>query len=473
MNPGASPAAPRLRLSLASRLVLLFAVGTSVLLLLLGTGLTWMLRSQLEARDREEIDGKTEVVVHLLRELGSGERIAAHAGRLADIGIGHPHLQLGLREGSHWLVRPAPEIVALMGADDDVPHMPRLRLYRSGEDLWWLRRIDHATPDQRLFAAYVGVHVSPAQQTIARVITGMLLAGVLGVAASAALGSWIARRGLAPLREAAREAERVTAQRLGKPLNVADAPAEVRGLLQSLNLMLGRLQSSFRALEDFSADIAHELRTPLNNLMLQTQVTLSRERSADEYREALHSNLQELEDLQRMVADMLFLARADRGMVPIKHEPVDLAIEAATLAEYFEPAASERGQRIEVSGSAVASCDRSMIRRALTNLLSNAVRYAPDGAPIDVALGQDTDGGATITVTNPAPAMTAAELRRLFGRFTRGEPAAADAERVADGAGLGLSIVESIMNLHGGRAEASSTANGLALRLVLPSGPPP
>jgi two-component system heavy metal sensor histidine kinase CusS len=459
------------RLSLAARLVLLFSVGTSALLFILGTGLTLTLRSQLEARDREEIDGKTEVVLHLLRELETSDRITAGVARFSDIVIGHPHLQIGLREGERWWVRPSPEILTQVGpaGNDDIPHTPRLGSFRLGHDIWWLRRIDFVSSDQRVFSAYVGVHVSPAQVLMERLIGSMLLAGVVGVAASAALGWLIARRGLAPIRAAAREAERVTAQRLSEPLNAADAPEEVRGLLTSINLMLSRLQDSFRTLEEFSADIAHELRTPLNNLMLQTQVTLSRERSATEYQDALHSNLHELEQLQRMVSDMLFLARADRGMVQIQREAVELAKEVRAVADYFEPASSEHGQVIEIHGIATAACDRAMVRRALTNLLSNAVRYAPRNAHIRVDITAQPSGGAIVDVSNPAPPMSAEELQRLFGRFARGPQApASGTARAPEGAGLGLSIVDSIMRLHGGALTADSTAIGVRFRLSFP-----
>jgi two-component system heavy metal sensor histidine kinase CusS len=459
------------RLSLAGRLVLLFSVGTSVLLLVLGAILTLTLRAQLEARDREEIDGKTEVILHLLRELESGERISIEAARFTEIAIGHPHLQIGLREGDRWLVQPSAPITALVGpaGNDDIPHTPRLGTYRLGHDIWWLRRIDFVAADQRVFSGYVGVHVSPAQELMERLVGSMMLAGVLGVGASAALGWFIARRALAPIRVAAKEAERVTAQRLGEPLNIADAPEEVRGLLMSINLMLGRLRDSFRTLEEFSADIAHELRTPLNNLMLQTQVTLSRDRSAAEYQDALHSNLHELEQLQRMVSDMLFLARADRGMVQIQREPVELDKEALVVRDYFEPAASEHGQHIDVNGTATAACDRVMVRRALTNLLSNAVRYAPREAHIRVILAMQPSGAATVDVTNPAASMTDDELQRLFGRFTRGHHALEGVVRTVDGAGLGLSIVASIMRLHAGSVTADSTPAGIRFRLTFPA----
>ena len=461
-------ASPPSRLSLAARLVLLFAAATAVLLISLGIGLTWMLRVQLEARNREELDGKTEVVLHLLRELGSSKQIEAEVNRFTELGIGHPHLQLGLRKGARWLAAPETGIAALIdaGGNDDIPHTPRFGRYTIGSEAWWLRRLDYITSDDTTYVAYIGLHVSPTQNLLALLGGTMAFAGVLGVLASAALGWWAARRGLAPLAVIAGAAERVTAGGLGQPLQADAAPAEVRGLVVSINRMLARLRESFRSLENFSADLAHELRTPLNNLMLLTQVTLSRPRGADEYREALHSNLAELERLQRMVSDMLFLARADKGMIEMKLEPVDLAQEAASVAEFFEAAAAEQDQRIEIDGNAIAACDRSMTRRAITNLLSNAVRYAPRGSLIQLRL-QTNGEQARLIVENAAPAYSPEELQRLFARFARG----AERPSTADSAGLGLSIVESIMRLHGGSVTAESGAFGLRFTLAFPMRP--
>lgn len=454
---------PAVRLSLAARLVVLFSASTAVLLILLGVGLAWLLRMQLEARDREELDGKTQLVQHLLRELGTGDRIEAEVARFAELRIGHSHLQLGLRRDARWLVTPEPGLASLISAAgaNDIPQSPAFGRYTIGYDIWWLRKLDFTAADAGTYVAYIAQHVSPAHHLLGQLGGAMALAGVLGVFASAALGWWAARRGLAPIAAIAREAERVTADRLGQPLRADDAPAEVRSLVVSINHMLERLQGSFASLEDFSADIAHELRTPLNNLRLMTEVTLSRPRSADDYREALHATFAELERLQRMVSDMLFLARADKGMIELQVEPVDLAQEAADVAEFFEAAATDRGQRIEVSGSATAPCDRSMARRAITNLLSNAVRYAPPGARIRLHVAADAQHGR-LTMENPADALSPEALNRLFARFSRGTT------RGGDGAGLGLSIVESIMRLHGGSVSADSGDPGLRFTLAFP-----
>jgi two-component system heavy metal sensor histidine kinase CusS len=465
-----------LRASLALRLALLYALATAVLLIVLGAGLAWVLRTQLEMRDREEIDGKTEQVLRTMRELGSTGLIETGAERIVEAAIGHPHLRIGLRRGSRWLVPLPPELAGPIGPDgnDHVPHLPEIGRYRIGKDNWWLRRVDYIAPDDRIYAAYLALHVNPTQELVRALMWTMVAAGIFGMLASAAVGGWVARRGLAPLSLIAHEAERVTADRLGEVLPAHDAPAELRGLVTAINRMLQRLRESFRSLEEFSADLAHELRTPISNLMLQTQVTLSRPRSADEYREALHSNLAELERLQRMVVDMLFLARADKGMLELKLEPIDLAREALNVAEFFEPATAEAQQHIAIEGAAIARCDRSMARRAITNLISNAVRYSPPGASIMVRAAQSAND-ARLEVENPAAPRSPDELRRLFARFDRGRfgGGIAAEEVAADGAdraglGLGLSIVESIMRLHGGRVTAESGTFGVRFSLVFP-----
>ena len=185
---------------------------------------------------------------------------------------------------------------------------------------------------------------------------------------------------------------------------------------------------------------------------------------AEDYQDALHSNLEELERLQRMVSEMLFLARADRGMIELDMQDVDLRAEASSVADYFEAATAERHQTIAISGEAHVRCDRSLARRAITNLLSNAVRYSPESARIDVAMSAGPPD-ATIAVSNPGAEIAQAELERLFSRFARRDESRS---RGAEGAGLGLAIVDSIMKLQGGSLEASSGRGGVTFVLRFP-----
>lgn len=453
--------------SLAFRLTVLFLVASALLLLTLGIVLSVMLREQLEARDREEIDGKTELVEYLFSELETSDHIEESASRFADVVVGHPHLRIGVRDETNWIVVPPRELRdAIDSARAAPPIAPGVVAVRFPDGYWWLRRIEFGTNDNRVFTAYLALHVDPAQLLVARFRHWLLVTGLMGVAASALLGWFVAKRGLAPLASIGAEAERVTAQHLGPFIRTEDAPGEIRALVEAINRMLDRLGGSFRALEEFSADIAHELRTPLHNLMLQTQVTLSRPRGTDEYRDALHMNLEELEHLQRMVSDMLFIARADRGMFQLQMTEVDLRQEADEVAEFFGIAAMEAGKAISVTGRGIASCDRATARRALTNLVSNAVRYSPVGSTIDIRVEQSPESGCEVTVSNPAAPMSAEELRRLFGRFARGEHRE---QRGDEGSGLGLSIVASIMRLHGSEVRAAWADGRLSLVLAFPS----
>lgn len=457
---------PQLRSSLALRLVALFCAGSAVIMAATGYTLYHALKIEVEERDNAEMSGKTEVIAHLLREIAAPANLATNLERFRDIPVGHPHLSIGVFAGGEWLVRPREEIAvaALDAVNDQKPGAEIARL-RLADAAWWLRWIHHEWPSERAsIDVLLAVDVSESQRLLKAHATAAWVVAVLGTVVSAVLAWFVARRGLAPLAYLAARAEQVTAHRLGTALAVEDAPAEVRGLVESINHMLARLNQSFQTLEQFSADIAHELRTPINNLLMQTQVTLSRPREAHEYRETLLSNLEELQRLHRMVSDMLFLARAERGMLTLTVEPVDIAREAANVAEYFEAAASEKSQRMVIKGEGIAHGDRLMIRRALTNLLSNAVRYSPPGQTINIEIAT-TPNGCLVQVSNPCAPIDTRDLARFFARFARGHQAPAEK---SEGAGLGLAIVDSIMRLHGGAAKAESGDFGIRLTLSFP-----
>jgi two-component system heavy metal sensor histidine kinase CusS len=454
--------------SLAARLVLLFVLGSAAIMAAAGYALYHALRMELEAADLAEVTGKTEVVEHLLGEFDGLAALEAHLQRLRDVPVGHPNLRIGALAGGRWLLPLEEPGLAAAGERRDAAADPYVAVEETGRS-WLLHRVHHVWSDASAVDVVVATETTGTRVLLRDHALIAALVAFVGTAASALLALFVVRRGLAPLAQVAARAGEVTAQRLGARLDLGDAPREVHGLAESINRMLERLEQSFVALEQFSADIAHELRTPLNNLLLETQVTLGRPRTAEEYRETLHSNLEELERLQRMVSEMLFLARADRGMIELALQDVDLREEAASVADYFEAAASERGQRIEVSGQATVRCDRSLARRAVTNLLSNAVRYAPPSARIEVALARD-GSGATVAVSNPAAGIAGEELERLFGRFARRDESRA---RGPEGAGLGLAIVDSIMKLQGGSVEASCRDGSITFRLRFPAAADP
>lgn len=303
---------------------------------------------------------------------------------------------------------------------------------------------------------------------MARFRLTLILAMTLAALATASLG-WIAtRRGLAPLRRVTDMAAGVSAERLGNRLPAAALPEELQDLVAAFNAMLARLDDSFRRLSEFSSDIAHELRTPVSNLMTQTQVALSGARGNEEYREILYSSLEEYERMAQMIGDMLYLAQADNGLLKPDQAQVDLTAEIQGLFDYFEAWAEERGITLARKGTASVPGDRLMLRRAMSNLIANAIRYTPPGQGVLVSL-ETSENLALISVENAGPEIPAEHLPKLFDRFYRVDPSR---QRKGDGAGLGLAIVKSIVDAHGGTLTAAS-AHGttqflIRLPLVMP-----
>lgn len=450
--------------SLVARLVLLFVVGSAFIMVGVGYSLYHALRVRLEANDLAEVRGKAAVIEAALKEVDGADSLAAVIARMRELPAGHPRLSVGVRSSGRWMLHPGGELADVAAGLADA-HAARgyLEVESLGRS-WLLHTVSQVWGGREPGAvqAVLAVETTGTRELLREQALVAVLVALLGTGASALLAWFVARRGLAPLALVASRAGEVTARRLGNRLNLTDAPRELHGLIESINQMLERLEESFRTLEQFSADIAHELRTPLNNLLLQTQVTLGRPRSAEEYHDALHSNLAELERLQRMVVDMLFLARADRGMIELKLETVDLRSEIGSLAEYFEAAATEKAQRLVISGQGAIRADRLLVRRVVSNLLSNAVRYSPRGATVEVAIASDAAARCSVTVSNPGEAIPPEELRRLFARFARRDVSRG---RATEGAGLGLAIVDSIMKLLGGNLNASSTDGTVSFTL--------
>jgi two-component system heavy metal sensor histidine kinase CusS len=233
------------------------------------------------------------------------------------------------------------------------------------------------------------------------------------------------------------------------------------------NGMLERLDEGYRQLEEFSGDLAHEMRTPVATMLGRTQVALSRTRSAEELREVMEGNVEELERLTALISDMLFIARADHDESPQLAEPVDLAAEALRVADYLSLIADDKGVQIQVTGQAIAPmADRLLVQRAITNLVTNAIRHALDRSTVTIEVAA-LAGQATLTVTNQGQAIAPEHLARVFDRFFRVDPARS---RDAGGSGLGLAIVRSICQAHRGTASVRSEGGRTAFTLSFPLG---
>lgn len=293
--------------------------------------------------------------------------------------------------------------------------------------------------------------VSKDEQVLRRYRNKLFGVVVLAILGSVAIGWLLARRGLAPVRAISAEIGRVNAERLHSRIAQEAWPAELRMLAETFDEMMARIERSFDQLTRFSSDLAHEFRSPINNLVAAASVTLARARDPAEYQNTLAVVVEEGERLSRMVSSMLFLARADNAKQVVRLEPLSTATEFLKLAEFFELMAEEQGVALVVEGAVRVRADPLLLRQALSNLLANALRYTPRGGTIRLAAHETADA-VVITVADNGAGIAPEHLPHLFDRFYR-----ADAARsAADSTGLGLAVVRSIAELHGGTVEVSS-----------------
>ncbi len=293
----------------------------------------------------------------------------------------------------------------------------------------------------------------------------MVGCGTLG---TALLGWLITRRGLRPLRQITAAVKDVTAHEMRGRIDAEKWPAELAVLAEEFDDMLARLRGSFDRLTQFSADVAHEFRTPLSNLMGATSLTLSHRRTAEEYRAALEGNLEQFDRLKRMVESLLFIARADDAEAVLNKHSCDAPAIAREVCDFFSALAEERGVALECSGAGTAEADEVLLRLALTNLLSNALRHTPRAGRVQVKIGA-RDGGCEITVADTGTGIASEHHARLFDRFYRVDAARGGSE---SGSGLGLAIVRTVMALHGGSVAVENGAEGGTIfRLHFPALP--
>ena len=458
--------------SLATRLGLMFALGSAVLFAAMGQYVYSALQREIADQDQDHLNGMVELVIHTLDQLPSLDVLVREPALVSHLLIGHGDLKLWVYDdrGRALFSSSDPEVPRSVLADLAPPYR-----HPSVARWWHAEKASHRV----VVAGYHGDGSPPQRATIVlaldvsheAVVLRSFRASVFGSIAgasliAAALGFLIARQGLRPILRMADAASRITVHQLDERLDPARAPQELATLVTAFNTMLARLQDSFSRLSEFSADLAHELRTPLTNLFGRIQVVLSHKRSEREYREALEASVEDVQQLSALVTDMLFLAQADNAQTAMERQTVDLRAEADNLVEYFGTAAEERGISIVVEGYGEVQGDRQKLRRALANLLSNAIRHSPDVEPIAVTITSDAGGSVTVAVTDRGQGIPAEHQVRIFDRFYRADASRA---RHSGGTGLGLAIARSIAQLHGGQISVRSVPGSTTFELTLPS----
>ncbi|GBG14764.1 two-component system, OmpR family, heavy metal sensor histidine kinase CusS [Novimethylophilus kurashikiensis] len=442
--------------SITFRLTLFFSTASTAVLLVMGALVGSFVQAHFEEMDRAELDGKLQLVRHALTQVNSFAEMKSLPQHLADALVGHPDLSVTVMTSDHQGIFTttdatfAEHLLRNIASETPVEGHSRLMVWSTGHEIYRGITAGAKTsiPDQPPMVVALAINIEHHQEFMTAFQHNLWLAIAAGIGLTVLLGWVAARRGLEPVRQMAKVTRGVSASHLGDRIPPGSVPRELTDLAKDFNDMLARLEDSFKRLSDFSSDLAHELRTPISNLMTQTQVAISKERSIDEYREVLYSNLEEYERLARMIADMLFLAKADNGLIVPSTESVNLALEVRELFAFYEAVAEEKDIKLVLNGAGIVKGNKLMLRRALSNLLSNAIRHSAKHTEVKIAIEQSTNGEATLIIENEGEVIPPEHLPRLFDRFYRVDPSR---QKTSDGAGLGLAITKSIIEAHQGK----------------------
>ena len=431
------------------RLTLVQALAVVLTLGVLGTALYKVKESRLVAEDHEVLHRYADLLSHFAdEEMPIFDRdVLAH--RLHDLRRIHPELQAVIGAPVPGRSAQAGEVFALR--HDDTDHVALD---------FQVGLADGTALPVRLMWPITGRRL-----ILDRYLDIIQVGTVVGVLSSVALSVYTIRAWGRRLRRVSHEAAQAAG---GGRISTVGVDTELIELVTTINRTLDQLELAYRQSESFSADVAHELRSPLATLIGGTQVLLSRPRSTSELEAAHASNLEELEGLKTLVNDMLFLARADQGERAQRLERADLGRLSDATIEYCSALFEEAGLRVRRVGQAHAICNEALIRRAIANLLSNAIAHAEGTRHIEVRIDR-RPGSVRVAVFNSGAPLSDELLSRMFDRFYRASTARSD-----HGAhhGLGLSIVQAIARMHGGLVFAEAVLDGNLIGLTIPDRPP-
>ncbi len=471
MNSSARPA------SLTTRVTVFVGITTTLCLIVLGLIVQRSIEAHFLQQDASELQVVAQTVRTILRSSNDSTNSAELQTRLSGAISGH-HAVFFLvadQNGNVIYETPGPDLSEIANSQTRVQQVDARSIYSwTSEGVTYrgaavtLQSIPQSSNsnlppiDTLVVAISMDFHLE-FMTSFYRNLWGV----VAGICLFSILAAWMSvHQGHAPLRKVSSQIRDISSDNLHLRVDTNHVPIELVDLVTAFNDMLQRIEDEFNKLSHFSADIAHELRTPITNIMTQTQVSLGQVRSSEEYQEILYSNLEEYERMAAMINDMLMLAKTESGLLEPTFSDLDVATEIEGLFEFFEAWSEENHIRLELTGEcAPVNCDRAMMRRALSNLLSNAIRHASKESVVRIRL-QAGAGISRIVVENSGATIPPEQTLMIFDRFYRGDPSR---QRRGDGAGLGLAIVKSIVDVHGWKISVNSSEGLTQFILEIPS----
>jgi two-component system, OmpR family, sensor kinase len=420
------------RLPIRVRLTLAFAVAMAIVLAATGGFLYFRLASALDESVDETLEARL-VDATALAERGATGRTTFEEG-FTEI----------TRSSS---VRPGPyEVEEVPGVDGHVRIVTRVVETENGPR-----------------AVVVGASLGDRDEALRQLLAQLLIVAPIALVLSSLLGYWLARAALRPVEEMRAEAAAISGSEPGRRLPTGEARDEIARLSETLNAMLERLERALQRERSFVADASHELRTPLALLKAELELALRKPRTPPELEEALRSAAAETDRLVRLAEDLLVLAQADEGQLPLRRGDVRSRDLLASVREAFRTRSEETGRTIEADGASVVfEGDRLRLEQALGNLVDNALRHG--GGAVRLS-SLDRNGHVELHVLDEGAGFPPEFLPRAFERFGR-----ADEARTGGGVGLGLALAAAIAEAHRGSAHAANREGGGAdVWLSIPS----
>ncbi|MDB5835455.1 MAG: histidine kinase [Caballeronia sp.] len=462
--------------SLTATLALAFAGTTLAVFALVGSYVYVALAHEVSTQDDQDIVLAARHMRRLTLELANARDLTLHQERLESQVLGNEALSVEVTDSSgqvlleHNLSNAALSIVWPVAELDASARITAESITAlTASDGTPFRRIatEAKLADGSTVKIVVMRNVADRWLLLKKYRDRLFLASGMGALLAFLMSFLLVRQSLKPLRDIARSAAGFTTDNLSARIAVRKVPRELETLVASLNGMFSGFEHGFNRLSRFTADLAHDMRTPLANLRGSTEVALARPRSSEEYQTLLASNLEECDRLSRMIENVLFLARAEHPHFSRHLLEFDVDEELLKIADYFEGIAEDAGVRIRVTGHARLKADLELFRRAVSNLLANAVRFTPLGAEIMLSVAE-RDGAVRVEVMNEGVPLDASLLERVFDRFYRADPSRTNGASASGSTGLGLAIVRTIMELHGGKVHAESEPQGTRFVLTFP-----
>ncbi len=452
--------------SIKSRLIFLYSLGVFFLLSTVCIFLYWQTINTLHKADYQFLDDEVENVQILLNARDQYSKSIKQAVMIDPIQSENSMYRYFIRivDDKAGVISETPGMRNILPAYQlNNTSRKKYRWYSKNDVTYLLvQKSIFINPERK---AYIQILLDvSSQHSFINDRKNLLLILLIAAISSIALGFIVANRGLYSLHVLAKTTENISIHSLDQRIDPASWPVELRGVAFAFNQMLARVQTGFDRLHQLSADLAHELRTPVTNLIGESEISLIKPLTIEQYQNVISSNLEELQRLSSLIDAMLYIARTENTR-ELHKETININAEIMAIVDYFHAAAEEKRITIVCNGDAELSVNLMMFRRIINNILSNALKFTNDNGHIAISIISYLDE-IFIDISDTGVGIAAEHISKLFNRFYR-VPADANQPK---GHGLGLPIVKSIMDMHDGAISVTSEAGkGTCVRLTFPA----